>query len=164
MYFVLIIPSCTYRKRKKKFGKKIEIVDDILIYINIKWVFQIDMITHAARETLKCLNTTEHESYINVCMQQQEFFYFANVWRTIYFFKKKGDHGFLSYTKHYLPAINQQQAIWLLGLGLVKNLTCLYKKANFSIIGNITCLHVCMFYVFHFFKIIIVSLFLDRHD
>ena len=78
--------------------------------------------------------------------------------------KKKDDQGFLSYTKHYLSTINQQQMIWLLRLGLVKNFTCSYKKADFSVIVNIKYLHVCMFYFFHFFKIIIVHLFLARHD
>ena len=54
--------------------------------------------------------------------------------------------------------------IWLLRLVLVKNFTCSYKKADFSVIVNIKYLHVCMFYFFHFFKIIIVHLFLARHD
>ena len=46
---------------------KIELGNDINI-INMQLVFQID-ITHAANETLKCLNTTDHDSYISVCMQ-----------------------------------------------------------------------------------------------
>ena len=49
-----------WKKYNKKQFLSIEIENDILIYINIKRVFQI-LITHAAIKTLKCLNTTEHD-------------------------------------------------------------------------------------------------------
>ena len=62
-------PKCIRNKGYFIFLQEIEIGNDILIYINIKWVFQIILITHAASEILKCLNTTEHDSYIKVCMQ-----------------------------------------------------------------------------------------------
>ena len=53
----------------------------------------------AVGETLKYLNTTEHDSDISVCVQLPDVFYFSNIQRTIHFLKKD-DHGFLSYTQH----------------------------------------------------------------
>ena len=68
------------------------------------------------------------------------------------FFKKNDSH---SYTKHYLFTKK-----CLLGLGLVKHLTFLYKKADFSVIVNILVKHydavlfklLLHFYIFHFFQ------------
>ena len=77
------------------------------------------------------------------------------------FFKKNDSH---SYPKHYLFTKK-----CLLGLGLVKHLTFLYKKADFSVIVNILVKHydavlfklLLHFYIFHFFQ---KSFFFARHD
>ena len=87
--------------------------------------------------------------------------------KTEYIYFKKGNHGFLSYTKHYLSAkISSRRC--LLGLGLVQNLTFSYKRADFSVIVNISVKTLWYnfgnFYIFHFFQIIMVSLFLAWHD
>ena len=61
----------------------------------------------------------------------------------------------------------------LLGLRLVKNLTFSHQRADFSVIVNISvktlwCHAIdtifCIFYIFHFFEIIMVSLFLAWHQ
>ena len=50
-------------KNDKKYFQSVEIGNNILIYINIKRVFQMNIdYTHAASETLKCLNTTGCDS------------------------------------------------------------------------------------------------------
>ena len=58
-----------WEKNNKKHFQNVEIRNDILIYINIKRVLQIELIIHAASETLKCLNTNGRDSHTNVCMQ-----------------------------------------------------------------------------------------------
>ena len=50
-----------WKKNNKKLSPIFEIGNDVLIYINIKRVFQI-LFTHTASQTLKCLNTIEHDS------------------------------------------------------------------------------------------------------
>ena len=66
------------------------------------------------------------------------FFYFFNVWRTMHFFKKRDDHGFLSYQALFICKKNSSRRWCLLVLGLVKNSTFSYKWADFSIIVNIS--------------------------
>ena len=57
------------KKNNKKQFPSIEVGNDVLIYVNIKRVFQIDLNTHTASKTLKCLNMTERDSQIGVCLQ-----------------------------------------------------------------------------------------------
>ena len=59
----------------------------------------------------------------------------------------------------------------IFGLGLVKNLAFSYKGDDFSVIVNISVImmpcywfYFCIFYIFHFFQIIMVCLFLAWHD
>ena len=61
----------------------------------------------------------------------------------------------------------------LLRLGLVKILTFSYKRADFSLIVNISVetfmmscywYYFCISYIFHFFQIMMISLFLAWHD
>ena len=47
------------------------------------------MITHAARETLKCLNTAEQDSYIRVRMSNQMFFLTFPISKELNIFLKK---------------------------------------------------------------------------
>ena len=51
-----------WNKNNKKQFLCVEIGNDILILYEI-------LITHAVSKTLKCLNTTGHDSYIKACMQ-----------------------------------------------------------------------------------------------
>ena len=63
-------PKCIRNKGCFIFLQEIEIGNDILIYIKIKNEFSRHIfITHAASETLKCLNATEHDSYISISTQ-----------------------------------------------------------------------------------------------
>ena len=81
------------------------------------------------------------------------------------------------FLKNYTSTIYLQKTSsrrwWLLGLGLVKNLTFSYKRADFSVTVNISvktlwCHAIdtifAFFYIFHFFQTIMVSLFLACHD
>ena len=49
---------------------------------------------------------------------------------------KKDEYGFSSYTKHYQKISSRRW--WQLGLGLVKNVTFSYRRADFSVIVNIS--------------------------
>ena len=62
--------ECIRNKGCFIFLQEIEIGNDIPIYIKIKNEFSRHIfITHAASETLKCLNATEHDSYISISTQ-----------------------------------------------------------------------------------------------
>ena len=51
-----------WKKNNKKQFPSAEIGNNILIYISIKQVFQIDIDYTRCYKTLKSLNTTEHDS------------------------------------------------------------------------------------------------------
>ena len=83
-----------------------EIGKDILIYIRVNWVFQIDM------DYTRCWWNPKMLEYnwtwlLYKCMYAATrcFFFTFPTSKELYIFIKK-DHCFLSYTKHYLSAKN----------------------------------------------------------
>ena len=100
------------------------------------------------------------------------FLLFQYLMNYTFFLKKDDDHGFLSYTKYYLSKKNSSRRWCRLGLRLVKNLTFSYKIAVFcnskhflqKIMTPCYSYHFCIFYIFNFFQVIMVSLFLAFHD
>ena len=79
--------------------------------------------------------------FLNKCMHAvtRLFFFTFPISKELYIFWKKNDkHGFLSYPKHYLSTKKSSRRWCLLGLGLVKSLTFSYKRADFSVIVNIS--------------------------
>ena len=107
---------------------------------------------------------------LNKCMYAVTIYFFTfPISKGLYIFLKKKRRSRL-FTCQRLAADHDAM---ILGLGLVKNLLFSYKRADFSVIVNISvktlwCHAIdtifAFFYVFHFFQIVMVSLFFVWHN